>query len=78
VLVRGGDAVVLSGPARCCYHGVPRVLKEWPPEQARQGDGKNRDIAGGEEEREQREDPLGEFDRHMRDRRINISVRVTR
>lgn len=26
LLLRGGDAVVLSGHARKCYHGVPRVL----------------------------------------------------
>lgn len=28
LLLHSGDAVVLSGPARRCYHGVPRVLAE--------------------------------------------------
>ena len=26
LLLRGGDAVVMAGEARRCFHGVPRVL----------------------------------------------------
>ena len=26
VLMRSGDAVVLTGPSRRCYHGVPRIF----------------------------------------------------
>jgi hypothetical protein len=29
LLLRSGDVVVLGGPARACYHGVPRVLDDW-------------------------------------------------
>jgi alkylated DNA repair protein alkB family protein 1 len=29
LLLRSGDVVVLGGPARGCYHGVPRVLDSW-------------------------------------------------
>lgn len=29
LLVRSGDAVVLDGPARLAFHGVPRVVHEW-------------------------------------------------
>jgi alkylated DNA repair protein alkB family protein 1 len=29
LLLCSGDVVVLGGPARACYHGVPRVLGSW-------------------------------------------------
>lgn len=29
--VRSGDALVLGGPARRCYHGLPRVLRPAVP-----------------------------------------------
>ena len=31
LLLRSGDACVLAGPARACYHGVPRILAETCP-----------------------------------------------
>ena len=31
LLLRSGDAVIMSGPARSCYHGVPRVFVAAPP-----------------------------------------------
>lgn len=31
LLLRGGDALVLAGDARRCFHGVPRVLSALPP-----------------------------------------------
>jgi alkylated DNA repair dioxygenase AlkB len=30
LLLRGGDAVVMAGEARRCFHGVPRVLPAAP------------------------------------------------
>jgi DNA alkylation damage repair protein AlkB len=27
ILVRSGDAIIMSGESRLCYHGVPRILK---------------------------------------------------
>lgn len=29
ILVRSGDAVIMSGESRCCFHGIPLIL---PPE----------------------------------------------
>jgi alkylated DNA repair protein alkB family protein 1 len=29
LLLRSGDVLVLGGPARGCYHGVPRALDSW-------------------------------------------------
>lgn len=34
LLVRSGDAMVLAGPSRRFYHGVPRVLIENGPSEA--------------------------------------------
>ena len=61
--IRGGDAVVMEGSARQVYHGVPRVFS---------GDGCrcwHAEAAGDAAER------FRPFAQHMRDRRINISIR---
>ncbi|BDA46478.1 probable nucleic acid dioxygenase ALKBH1 at C-terminar half [Coccomyxa sp. Obi] len=64
--IRGGDAVVMAGHARQCYHGVPRVFMGtssacWPAEE-------------GSTEAER----LRPFAQHMHDCRINISIRCAR
>jgi alkylated DNA repair protein alkB family protein 1 len=66
VLLRGGDAVVLSGQARRCFHGVPRVLPE--PAGPRAGAAPE---GGGESGGE---DAVVAY---MRRCRINVSVRAT-
>jgi alkylated DNA repair protein alkB family protein 1 len=32
IWLRSGDAIVVTGPARLCYHGVPRILADSCPE----------------------------------------------
>ena len=66
IRLHGGDAVIMSGPARMCYHGVPRVFAE----DGTPGDGA-RDTDSGKVEYE----ALAE---HMRSTRINISIRASR
>lgn len=63
LLLRSGDAVVLAGGARGCYHGVPRVFTDeaLPP---------TLDCGEG--------DPFWLFAQHMRGCRINVSIRDTR
>lgn len=34
ILLRSGDALVLSGAARTCFHGMPRLLHDQAPEKA--------------------------------------------
>jgi len=48
LFLRSGDACVLSGPARDCYHGVPRVLEgTCPARLSRALDADLRDYLGG-------------------------------
>ena len=61
--LRSGDAVIMSGPARMCYHGVPRVFGENSTGDNAMGVG-----AGG--------DVFAAFAEHMRTTRINISIRA--
>ena len=61
VWLRSGDAVVMSGPARQCYHGVPRVM---PGQLA--SELVIADMPGG--------DAILE---HMQRIRVNISIRQT-
>lgn len=61
VWLHSGDAVVMSGPARQCYHGVPRVM---PGQLASELD--TADMPG--------EDAILE---HMQRLRVNISIRQT-
>ncbi len=94
LLLRGGDIVVLSGPARHCYHGVPRVLAGAGRPQAAAGcaTGSGSCVTGGSGGRQRgcveppanseaqgaREVEFAPFARHMQGCRINISIRDTR
>jgi alkylated DNA repair protein alkB family protein 1 len=64
MLLRSGDVVVLSGEARRCYHGLPRVLDDQDlPDDV---------VAAGQQQQE----TFGAILEHMRHCRINISVRA--
>ena len=75
LLLRSGDAVVMSGESRRCYHGVPRVLTDrpLPPEleavaaeaEARAAEAAAEGTGG-----------FAPFLEHMRGCRINISIRA--
>lgn len=83
LLLRSGDAVVLSGPARRCYHGVPRIFTDRPPAgPLRCSSGSSSANNGGDAsscDSENAIDPTFEpFARHMQGCRINISIRDTR
>ena len=75
MLVRDGDVVVLSGQARRCYHGVPRVLAHHQHQSERRGRVRRR----GEEEEAaamwEEDEEVGEY---LRTHRINVSVRMVR
>lgn len=76
LLLRSGDAVVLSGPARRCNHGLPRVLTDQPAEalQCSGACAEGRSAADGTDA-----GPAFEpFARHIQACRINISIRDTR
>ncbi len=87
LLLRSGDAVVLSGPARRCYHGVPRVLtgqaaienavvrrrSRIAHQQAIRSDRCSSDVREGSDD-----DEFQPFASHMQRCRINISIRDTR
>lgn len=76
LLLRSGDAVVLSGPARLCYHGLPRVLTDQPPGEAL----RCCSTCGGDASGDGNgcADPaFAPFARHMLGCRINISIRDT-
>lgn len=62
--VRSGDVMVMGGPARSCYHGVPRILPE-------------RGVPPHLDPTLVTED-FRPFARHLAESRINISVRSTR
>ena len=66
IRLHGGDVVIMSGPARMCYHGVPRVFGEdgTPGDGAHDADPGNGEYAA--------------FAEHMRSTRINISIRASR
>lgn len=78
--LRGGDAVVLSGPARRCYHGVPRVLPAvgCPQAAATLAEGSCDRGPAAAEEGSAAGDEFVPFARHMQRCRINISIRDTR
>ena len=46
LLVRSGDAVVLSGEARKCYHGVPRIFP-LRKESENEGNGQGKKLGAG-------------------------------
>ncbi|PNH06299.1 Alpha-ketoglutarate-dependent dioxygenase alkB [Tetrabaena socialis] len=62
--LRGGDVLVLAGPARRCYHGVPRILE---PEAA--------GTDGGEDLPQRSSGPE---EAYFRTARVNISIRAVR
>lgn len=62
LLLRSGDAVVMAGPARRAYHGVPRVFTDAPAPAL---------TVSGES------DLFAPFAAHMHTCRINISIRET-
>ena len=52
VLLRSGDALVMSGPSRTCYHGVPLIMKHgscggitWGAEHGGSGHGDNDSVS---------------------------------
>lgn len=85
LLLRSGDALVLAGPARRCYHGLPRIFTDRPPPPALAcSSGGGSEGGGGEEGGSGGGDGGGgagpefePFARHMRGCRINISIRHT-
>lgn len=64
ILLRGGDVIVMSGDARQCYHGIPRVFSS------------SSSPLPGSRSDEVSDDYLP-FARHMENCRINISIRST-
>ena len=61
MLVRSGDAIVLAGSSRQCFHGLPRIFGASDAFSLKE----SYQSSAGELE-------MGKF---MRDRRINVSVR---
>ncbi|KXZ45868.1 hypothetical protein GPECTOR_50g662 [Gonium pectorale] len=66
LLLRGGDALVLAGQARSCYHGVPRILEVGTVESAAEGADGGAPLLPA---------PLAAY---IRSARINISIRAVR
>ena len=63
LLVRSGDAMVLAGASRLCYHGLPRIFAENGPSHAfRLGNSELLDVPS-------------HLAKYMQDRRINVSIR---
>jgi alkylated DNA repair protein alkB family protein 1 len=87
LLLRSGDVLVLGGPARGCYHGVPRVLSSWEGvtcdvTNSVSNSSSNSGVCGaglqGVLAREVgvlAEADYGAVLTHMQQRRVNISVR---
>ena len=77
VQLRSGDAIVLAGPARRCFHGVPRVFGSGAIPAASSNDsGRQRhDTVGSPGDCERWAPEHEEFISHTR---INISVRAVR
>ena len=67
--LRSGDAVVMAGPARMCYHGIPRVLREAGAADSRGA--ASGGVGGGDE-------GSAAIAEHMCGTRINISIRASR
>ena len=67
ILVRSGDVIVLSGRARRCYHGLPRILDTSAFKAQGQGGAEGEDGVRSERER---------VEAYLASRRINISVRA--
>ena len=67
--LRSGDAVIMAGPARMCYHGIPRVFKEAGAADSRTA--ASGGVGGGDE-------GSAAIAEHMCSTRINISIRASR
>ena len=66
ILLRSGDCLIMSGPCRRAFHGVPRIVEGSCPDFLKEG---TTDEEGGEEWK-------GTFFcKYMQDARININVR---
>lgn len=62
IILRSGDVIVMSGPTRRSYHGVPRILERTlPPHLQSQED----------------DDDWEPFARYLSTARINVNVRQT-
>ena len=74
VRLRSGDAVVMSGPARFAWHGVPRVIRnscpvswgDWPA------------VAHGESEPSVGKAPYEDWRGWMSNKRLNLNIRQMR
>uniref|UniRef100_A0A383WCP4 Fe2OG dioxygenase domain-containing protein n=1 Tax=Tetradesmus obliquus TaxID=3088 RepID=A0A383WCP4_TETOB len=90
LLLRSGDVAVLGGPARACYHGVPRVLGSWEGVTNDVTDSVSSTVISGSSasgtcgevqgELHKAVEVLGQAEyaavlRHMQQCRVNISVR---
>eukprot|EP00216_Chloropicon_sp_CCMP2111_P000993 CAMPEP_0198246660 /NCGR_PEP_ID=MMETSP1446-20131203/46086_1 /TAXON_ID=1461542 ORGANISM="Unidentified sp, Strain CCMP2111" /NCGR_SAMPLE_ID=MMETSP1446 /ASSEMBLY_ACC=CAM_ASM_001112 /LENGTH=368 /DNA_ID=CAMNT_0043930983 /DNA_START=270 /DNA_END=1376 /DNA_ORIENTATION=- len=64
MLLRSGDTVVLAGPARRCYHGIPRILSS--------SNVTTRPIS------DERSPNDGAVERYLSNHRINVSIRMVR
>ncbi|TIB37153.1 hypothetical protein E3P86_02288 [Wallemia ichthyophaga] len=62
IVLRSGDVVVMSGPTRRSYHGVPRILERSLPPHL---------------QNEQEDDEWEPFARYLSTARINVNVRQT-
>ncbi len=67
--LRSRDAVIMAGPARMCYHGIPRVLKEAGAADSRKA-ASGGGVGGGE--------GSAAIAEHICSTRINISIRASR
>ncbi len=82
LLLRGGDVVVMTGPARACFHGVPRVVDgSWDGCEGvddrlctRCGGLASSRVSTTSPGHSPSRDAVGEYLRHAR---INISIRAT-
>lgn len=71
VRLHAGDAVVMSGPARFAWHGVPQVIRNTCPDSLRDWPA----IADVESITPVREDPYGAWRGWMSNKRINLNIR---
>ncbi|GAB4816880.1 hypothetical protein N2152v2_003926 [Parachlorella kessleri] len=84
LLLRSGDAVVLAGAARRCYHGVPRILTDRPLPPGLAGAGRWRSAEEGQGKGDVRAagvgaplaDDFAPFADFMCSCRINVSIRA--
>ncbi len=71
VRLHSGDAVIMSGPARFAWHGVPKVIRNTCPGPLRDWPA----IANGDKTTHAREDPYEAWRGWMSNKRVNLNVR---